>query len=34
MDKNISKKTIEELGRTIINVPVVLTSHYGIHYNN
>ncbi|MCL2801954.1 MAG: MBL fold metallo-hydrolase [Treponema sp.] len=34
MDKNLSKRTIEELKETINNAHIVLTSHYGIHYNN
>ena len=34
MDVNISKGTIEKLSDTINNIPVVLTSHYGIRYNN
>jgi len=34
MDENLSKNTIEQLKDTINNALIVLTSHYGIHYNN
>lgn len=34
MDKNLSKKTIEQLKETISKSKIVITSHYGMHYNN
>jgi len=32
MDKNLAKKTIEQLTETISNSSIVLTSHYGLYY--
>jgi len=34
MDKNLSKRTIEQFRQTINNGYIVLTSHYGTHRNN
>ena len=34
MNNNQSKKTIEELREIISNSQIVITSHYGIYYNN
>ena len=33
MDTELSRKTIEELRNTINDSQIVITSHYGIHYN-
>ena len=34
MNKELSKKTIEQMKTIINNSPIVLTSHYGLHYKN
>lgn len=34
MDKELSKRTIKELGDIINNCTIVVTAHYGVHYNN
>ena len=34
MDKELSKKTIEQLNGTINNCSIILTSHYGLYFNN
>jgi glyoxylase-like metal-dependent hydrolase (beta-lactamase superfamily II) len=34
MDTNLSKKTIEQLNEKINGCRIILTSHYGLHYNN